>query len=298
MGATRLSAPVRLRANAKVNLFLRVLGRRRDGYHDVETILHGIGLFDELDVSPAPELSLEVRAAARLPGELPDLRDNLVLEAAALLRDRPALGARIVLTKGVPLGAGLGGGSADAAATLVALDRLWHGGRRGASLLELAARLGSDVPFFLAGGSALATGRGERVRPVPAPGALWFVLGLSRAPLSTADVYAVFDELGDREGPSPAPMAEALASGDPARIGGLVHNDLEPAAIALRPELRDKKEVLLADGLLGAGVSGSGPSLFGVAADETAARASGRRLQSLFDAVVVTSSRSRAVELE
>jgi len=142
---------LRVRAPAKVNLYLRVLGRRRDGYHDLETVFHTVGLFDDLSFSTAPRLSL---ASSGVPS--PGGDDNLCLKAARLLlvRTRKRLGAKIRLHKRIPTGAGLGGGSADAAACLVGLNRLWRLGLDRPVLARLAARLGSDVPFFLGGGAS------------------------------------------------------------------------------------------------------------------------------------------------
>jgi len=164
---------VSTRAPAKVNWTLEVLGRRPDGYHEVRTILQTVDLCDQVRVSPAGSLELVPTGPAVVggppPAEVPAV-ENLAYRAAALLRDRAgvsALGARIELAKAIPVGAGLGGGSSDAAATLRALDRLWEMGLPPAALARLGAELGADVPFFLFGGTALARGRGDDVAPLP-----------------------------------------------------------------------------------------------------------------------------------
>ncbi|MGH2729323.1 MAG: 4-(cytidine 5'-diphospho)-2-C-methyl-D-erythritol kinase, partial [Actinomycetota bacterium] len=228
-----------MRAHAKLNLYLRVLSRRRDGYHEIVTILHGIDLADDLEVADGRTGEINLVADR-------DLEPNLVVVAARRLMTRieGGAGASIRLTKRIPVGAGLGGGSADAAATLVALNELWDAGLDRSALMEVAAEVGSDVPYFLIGGTALATGRGEKVRPLDAPAAMWFVLGLSDDPLMTSAVYDRYDELPLVEGPSPATMIAALGAGDVEAVGSLLSNDLERVAIDLRPELAAKKAVL------------------------------------------------------
>lgn len=289
---------VALRANAKVNLWLRVVGRRADGYHDIETIFHGIGLADDLWITPAdsPDVGVEVEFDAGDGGPLPAPSDNLAARAAVELANDcgrpPGVGIRIL--KRIPVGGGLGGGSADAAAVLVGLNRLWALGRRPHELAELGARLGSDVPFCLSGGSARATGRGDQLTPIAAPRELWFVLGIARAHLLTRDVYA-------RSRPSPGgtnveEMVSALRAGDAAGIGARLHNGLEPAIFQARPELEAAKEAVLRAGAAGACVSGSGPTILGLARDEDHAHSLAAGIERLFSRVVVASSRRLGVE--
>jgi 4-diphosphocytidyl-2-C-methyl-D-erythritol kinase len=276
---------IALHAHAKLNLYLRVVGRRPDGYHAIETILHGIDVADDLEVvgDPTGVITLETDH---------DLEPNVVVVAAERLAARTGTGdgASIRLTKRIPVGAGLGGGSADAAATLVALIDLWDADLDRTALMEVAADVGSDVPYFLIGGTALATGRGEKVSALDAPKPMWFVLGLSDEPLMTADVYDHFDELPPEDGPSPAQMIAALRGGDVAAIGSLVSNDLARAAVDLRPELAVKKAVLADAGALGVCVSGSGPTVFAVAADATHATSIAKAVAGDFDRVLVVRS--------
>lgn len=287
------SETLHLTTSAKVNLFLSVLGRRGDGYHELQGIFHSIDLVDDLVAGPLDdEIQLQVgsESGAQL---LPERSENLVYRAALALRDRTGtrLGARLHLTKRIPIGSGLGGGSSNAAGALLALDRLWDVHLDQASLLELAADLGSDVPFCLGGGTSLVTGRGEQLAQLPPPPTLfWFVLGLSDEPLLTQEVYAALapEEIGVEQ--SPAPMTMALAAGDVAEVAALLSNDLQGPAFRARPELADKKEALLEAGALGAGLSGSGPSLFGVVPDRQSAQAVAREVAGSFDRVVVACS--------
>ena len=175
-----------LQTSAKVNLVLEVLGKRPDGYHEIATVMQTVDLFDRLTLEAAPTISLETDDSA-----LPADERNLIVRAALLLRQVSGVeaGARMRLRKRIPVAAGLGGGSSDAAATLWGLNRLWGLRWPRARLSELAGRLGMDVPFFLTGGPALATGRGERVERLPAAGGYALVLVNPRVPLSTVEVY-------------------------------------------------------------------------------------------------------------
>jgi 4-diphosphocytidyl-2-C-methyl-D-erythritol kinase len=285
---------VRVRAYAKLNLFLRVIGRRADGYHEVETLYHGISLADELEVAPGSDgVTLWTRGG---PGGLPPGDENLVVRAAHRLRARcRAQGARIGLHKHIPVGAGLGGGSADAAAALAALNELWSCGLGAADLSALAAELGSDVPFCLVGGSALGTGRGELLRTLDAPTALWFVLGISTRPLMTADVYRLWRaSRAPQEGLSA--IVAALRSGDARAVAAHVHNDLEDVVMELRPELGAKRRALEEAGALAACVSGSGPTLFALASGEAHAGALAGAVAGRFDRVEVVASAPVGIE--
>jgi len=196
-----------VRAPAKINLFLRVGALRRDGYHSIRTLFHAIGLFDELRFSPAARLSLATAGLSSPRGA-----GNLVMRAAELLRRETGCrpGGRIVLRKRIPAGAGLGGGSSDAAAALVGLNRLWRLGLPRRRLLALAARLGSDVPFFLHGaGAAVGTGRGDRLRPVPSRLRAWACILKPSFGVSTKDAYAALDRVRARR-PSPAASLRAV----------------------------------------------------------------------------------------
>ena len=294
-----LPAGLRARAAAKVNLALLVGPRRADGYHELVTVFQSVALWDELEVDAVPEATLELAVEG---APLPANEGNLVLMAArelnrwmAARRDprRPAIGARFRLRKGIPIAAGLGGGSADGAAALLALDRLWGLGLPLGDLSAIAAELGSDVPFCLTGGTALATGRGERLRPIAEAGSWSWVLGIARTGLPTPAVYRRYDELGlgRRLTPSAADgVLGALADGDPARLAAELVNDLEAAAFHLRPELARAKQRMLDGGALGAVLSGSGPTMLGLAADEAHARRVARAVRDAFDHVTVVRS--------
>ena len=278
-----------VRVPAKVNLQLAVGPVRADGYHDVVTVYHAVSLFDEVTVAPAERDSIAVTGEGS--GSVPADGSNLAARAAAALlraagpgaQDAPGLAIRIA--KRIPVAAGLAGGSADAAATLVACNELWSTGLSQQELGELAAGIGSDVAFGLLGGTAIGVGRGERVTPALASGTFHWVLAFATGGLSTADVYAACDRIrasGGRRGhpdpapvPAPAPdnaLMAAVRSGDPAELGPLLSNDLQPAAISLRPRLRRALAAGRELGALGAMISGSGPTCAFLAQDRRHAR--------------------------
>jgi 4-diphosphocytidyl-2-C-methyl-D-erythritol kinase len=196
-----MSRGLELQTNAKTNLLLRVLGRRADGYHELETIFHTLSLADTVSIAPTTGDDIEVvmHAEATTEGELPLAADNLVSAAARKLMEAggQSHGVRIEIVKRIPIGAGLGGGSGNAAGVLEALNEMWGLGLDSATLAELALDIGSDVPYCLTGGTALATGRGEKTTALPAPVTLWFALGLSNESLLTRDVYEEFDSYRD-----------------------------------------------------------------------------------------------------
>ena len=292
---------VRLRTHAKVNLFLSVLGRRADGYHEVETILHAVDLYDDIDVAlkTEPGVVVEMRAVGGLSGPLPEARDNLITKAAESLATigEMKLGAYVRVTKRIPIGAGLGGGSGNAAGALVVFAELWELGLERGDLLRFAAELGSDVSYCLLGGTALATARGEVLTPLPRFDPMWFVLAGMSYPLHTRDVY---EALGSgptgADRPGSAPMTLALGAGDIEEVATLLHNDLEPAAFSLRPELESNKAALLQGGALGACMSGSGPTMFGIARDADHAREIAARVEGHFDWLRVVESRSECIQ--
>jgi 4-diphosphocytidyl-2-C-methyl-D-erythritol kinase len=291
---------VRLRTHAKINLFLSVRPRRADGYHDIDTIFHAIDLSDDMELRPRLDTEIDVRMASGtgVQGGMPVREDNLVFRAAMLLARHAGVeaGARIDVTKRVPIGAGLAGGSANAAGALIGLNELWAAGLKPRDLQNLAQELGSDVPYCLVGGTARGTGRGEVLFPLTVRAELWFVLGLSRESLATTDVYRTWDELPPGPETTGASMVEALETGTAKKVGLLLHNDLEAAAFRIRPELVQKKELLLRAGALGACLSGSGPTLVGLAGDERHAREIAARVASGFDRAAVASSRAVGVQ--
>jgi 4-diphosphocytidyl-2-C-methyl-D-erythritol kinase len=291
---------VRFRTYAKLNLHLRVGGRRRDGYHDIDTILCGIDLFDELEFGAPSEgiVTVDVSPGDGIdPATLPQPAENLVSIAAAALAERGAGDRRVAvkLEKNVPIGAGLGGGSANAAGALIALNEMWKLELDAAALSSIAQTIGSDVPYCLVGGTARATSRGERVTRVSVTTDMCFVLGVSKQPLSTHNVYAAWDKVGV-SGPDSTAMTRALGAGDVEQVAKLLHNDLEPPAFSIRPELSDRKAAMTEAGALGSAMSGSGPTIFGVARDSNHAASIGASLQSTFDRVLIVSPHAVCVE--
>ncbi len=250
-----------LNAAAKVNLALEILSRRPDGYHEIATVMQTVDLSDRLVLEEAD--SLEVRTSA--PGVPSDER-NLAYRAAAALRQAAGIeyGARITLDKRIPVAAGLGGGSTDAAATLVGLNRLWGLRWPVERLEELAVGLGMDVPFFLRGGAAMATGRGERLRPLSGA-ALALVLVNPRFAVSTADMYGRVTPSMYSDGGRARDAASALETRRSSRVARTLYNGLEVAARAAYPQIGHMQAALVAAGALGAAMSGSGPTVFGVA---------------------------------
>lgn len=294
------SVGIRVRTHAKLNLFLRVVGRRPDGYHEIESIFHGISLGDEVSVQLTEDDQIDV---VMHNGDGPafkeiELENNLAYLAAQSLLKRgiTGTGLRIDIRKTIPVAGGLGGGSANAAGVLVALNELWEAQLGTEDLNDVGASVGSDVPYCLVGGTMLATARGEKLTSLPSPRDLHFVLGISETPLLTKDVYDRWDFLGAEHGDAGTSMTLALGSGDPAEVGQFLHNDLEAAAFSLRPELQDAKDAIAEAGALGAGLTGSGPTVFGVAADAEHANEIASKIQGRFDRVEVAHTAQRCVE--
>jgi len=290
---------VRLRTFAKINLFLRVIGLRRDGFHEVETILHGIDLFDEIDIEPATDgVNVTMELVEGITGTLPPSGENLIDRAARALVEGlgSTHGAVVHVKKGIPIGAGLGGGSGNAAGALVTLAEMWDLDLARDKLVALAGQLGADVPYCIDGGTALATGRGEQLTPLANIKPMWFVLGGSSQPLLTREVYGSWDSTRPPQDESGAALLTlALGAGDAAEVAALLHNDLERPAFSLRPELEDKKQALVDAGALGASMSGSGPTLYGLVENEGSARALARKVEGTFDWVRVVTSQARCI---
>jgi 4-diphosphocytidyl-2-C-methyl-D-erythritol kinase len=282
------SDSVTARVPAKVNLQLSVGPLREDGYHDLVTVFHAVSLFDEVAVTRADRNSVVVTGEGG--PAVPLGPANLAVRAAAALaraagrRGKGAGGVRIEIRKRIPVAAGLAGGSADAAAALVACNELWRTGLSPAELAEIGARIGSDVPFSLAGGTAVGLGRGDRLTTALVSGSYQWVLAFGATGLPTPDVYAACDRLRaarrTKDGqpvavPEPRLSTElmaALRSGDPAAVGPLLTNDLQPAALSLQPLLRRALQAGREHGALGAIVSGSGPTCAFLARSAEAAR--------------------------
>jgi 4-diphosphocytidyl-2-C-methyl-D-erythritol kinase len=267
------SGGVRVRVPAKVNLHLGVGPLRADGYHELHTVYHAISLYDEVTARRGDTLSMTMEGEGT--GELALDGSNLLLRAARALADRAGVPAyaRLHLRKQIPLAAGLAGGSADAAAALVACDALWGLGLAREELAVIAAGLGADVPFLLYGGTALGTGYGEQISPVLAHGGAWhWVVGLAGDGLSTPEVYRELDrqrQAGQAPPPLPAPDAllAALRQRDPSVLAGALGNDLAPAALALRPPVQSVLDAGAAAGALAGLVTGSGPTCVFLAGD-------------------------------
>jgi 4-diphosphocytidyl-2-C-methyl-D-erythritol kinase len=271
---------VEVDAPAKLNLFLEILGRRADGYHDIESLMVTVDLYDTLTFADDPSGRITLRTD---DPNLPTGAENLVVKAAEALRHKTGCdrGASIALRKQIPAQAGLAGGSSDAAATLVALDRLWNLKTNPGTLDALAGSVGSDVAFFQHGPSAVCRGRGEVVEPFPLPGPLTFVLVCPPFGVGTADVYA---RLTPPERPRPiGPFLEALASGDTRAIGTHLFNRLQPIAETLCPDLQKIRDALTSVGfhLDGHLMSGSGSADVWLAPSPDAAQVAAARLATL-----------------
>jgi 4-diphosphocytidyl-2-C-methyl-D-erythritol kinase len=245
-----------------VNLHLSVGARRPDGFHDVTTVFQAVSLYDDVTATGGTD-DITCTVSGEGAGEIPTDSGNLAVAAALRLAVTAGVDAGVALrlVKSIPAAAGMAGGSADAAAALVACDALWQTGMTREDLNAIGATLGSDVPFALHGGSALGVGRGEQVSPVLVRGQFHWVLALADRGLPTASVY----EEHDRGDPQPERDADgvlaALRAADAVALGRALHNDLQPAAIRLRPALRKTLDAGMERGALGAVVSGSGPTV-------------------------------------
>lgn len=275
-------------ARAKINLTLEVLGKRPDGYHEVKMIMQSIELHDYLEFSPTTgEITLTVEGDEGVPsGE-----QNLVYRAAVLLRNFRGIrqGANIHLKKYIPVAAGLAGGSADAAAALIALNEMWGAGLTLSGLMGLGEQLGSDIPFCLLGGTALACGRGERVERLPACPGLGVVLVKPPFGLSTARVYQSFKQEFSIKKPDHQAMLSAIENNNSHAVGSRLVNMLEPVAIKLQPAIAVIKEKLLQAGAMGVLMSGSGPTVYGLTPDLDTANTVAARYNRRDERIIVTS---------
>lgn len=267
---------VRVRVPSKVNLALRVGETTPDGYHRLGTVFQALSLSDEVLAERAPAGSFRLAFRGEGAAFLPTDDTNLAMRAAKLLaRTHHHLddaGVSLVVRKRIPVAGGMAGGSADAAAVLVACNELWGLGADAHELSRLGAELGADVPFMLHGGTALGTGRGDVLEPVPTRGTYHWTLALSHSGLSTPTVFKEFDRLG---GPLstdvPGALLESLAAGDVAGVGAALVNDLQRAAVEQQPTLANTLAIGLEAGALGAVVSGSGPTCAFLSASDEAA---------------------------
>ncbi|QGQ20166.1 4-(cytidine 5'-diphospho)-2-C-methyl-D-erythritol kinase [Cellulomonas sp. JZ18] len=261
---------VRVRAPGKVNLSLRVGPLGADGYHPVSTVFQAVSVYEEVVARPAEDF--RVSAEGPQAGAVPTDESNLALRAARAVAAHAGVddAAHLHLVKGVPVAGGMAGGSADAAAALLACDQLWGTGLSRDELVAIAAELGSDVPFALVGHTAVGTGRGHLLTPALSRGEFHWAFAVQDRGLPTADVYRELDELrGPAAGPltdeDDVPLMQALLAGDAAALGAALHNDLEPAALELDPGLAEPLAVATDAGALGVVVSGSGPTVAALA---------------------------------
>jgi len=270
LGAT---GPVKVRVPAKINLHLGVGPVRQDGFHELNTVYHAIALHDELSARRGDTLAITMEGEGA--GELALDESNLAIRAARVLARHTGVPAhaRLHLRKQIPVAAGLAGGSADAAAALVACDALWGTGMSRDDLAAIAAEIGSDVPFLVYGGTALGTGRGESISPVLARPSTWhWVVAVAEGGLATPAVYAELDRLrGSHAAPRPLGSTDdllaALRQRDPEVLADALGNDLQAAALSLRPALADVLKAGRAAGALAGLVSGSGPTCVFLAED-------------------------------
>ena len=254
---------VTVRVPAKINIALQVGPARADGFHELQTIYHAVSLYDGITVAEAAEGSgISIVCTHE---DVPLDNRNLAWKAAELLAAKAgrAPDVAIRIDKGIPVAGGMAGGSADAAGTLIAINELWELNYSKEELQEIAAELGSDVPFCIAGGTQLGQGRGELLSPVLAKGSFDWVIATSQAGLSTPAVYAKLDEIRpDAEMPRiPDDVVAALRTNDAKALGLVLHNDLQAPAIVLKPSLQRTIEAGIEAGALGALVSGSGPTV-------------------------------------
>ncbi|MCV6986048.1 4-(cytidine 5'-diphospho)-2-C-methyl-D-erythritol kinase [Mycobacterium shinjukuense] len=255
---------VTVRVPGKVNLYLAVGDRREDGYHELTTVFHAVSLVDDVTVRNADVLSLAVvgEGADKLPTD----ERNLAWRAAELMAEHVgrAPDVSIIINKSIPVAGGMGGGSADAAAVLVAMNSLWELNVPRRDLRMLATRLGSDVPFALHGGTALGTGRGEELATVLSRNTFHWVLAFADGGLPTPAVFTELDRLREVGAPprlaEPGPVLAALAAGDPQQLAPLLGNELQAAAVSLDPALRRALRAGAEAGALAGIVSGSGPT--------------------------------------
>jgi 4-diphosphocytidyl-2-C-methyl-D-erythritol kinase len=268
------SSSVTVRVPAKVNLQLSVGPLRRDGFHGLATVFQAVDLADEVIARARDTAGITLTMSGEGEGSLPLDSGNIAYRAAALLAGRAGIDAAVDLHihKSIPIAGGMAGGSADAAGALLACDALWRLSTPRDVLMDLAAELGSDVPFALHGGTAIGTSRGEQLTPVLSRGSFHWVFALAERGLSTPDVYAECDRLRE-DRPVPDPyisdnLMHAVRAGDAMLLGKALHNDLQSAALALRPVLGQVLEVGEDYGALGGVVSGSGPTCAFLTRDE------------------------------
>lgn len=258
---------VRVKANAKINLTLDALAKRPDGFHEVEMIMTTLELADYIEVQAREDEAIVIETTS---GLIPNDQQNLCFKVAALLRSRYGItsGVTITIEKNIPVAAGLAGGSADAAATFQALNKLWDLNLSEATLQELGAEIGSDVPFCILNTTALATGRGEKLEPLPAPPKCWVVLAKPQVGLSTAEVYGAL-KIAEAPHPDTQKMRQALETQDYELMCATLGNSLEAVSLQLCEQIQQIKHVMEQSGADGVLMSGSGPTVFAFTQSES-----------------------------
>lgn len=288
-----MSNSVRVSAPGKINIFFAVGQLREDAYHDVASVYQALNLREEIEVAVADEWQVEVsgQVSADQLASVPQNDSNLAIRAAKLIAREAGIEEptplKIQITKNVPVAGGMGGGSADAAAALLAVDELWCTGVAGEKIWKAATELGADVPFALIGGTAIGTGKGEELQAINGVKKFHWVLVVSNDGLSTPSVYQKLDAIRAERGENiraprnldvPIQLIEALQSGDAHQLAASLRNDLQEAAIAMRPELGELINLGVAAGALAGMVSGSGPTVAFLVADAPAAQAVANKL--------------------
>lgn len=275
-----------LKGNAKINLTLDVLYKRTDGFHQVEMIMQAVELADILSLEE--KHSGNINITTNLP-YLPCDQRNLAYQAVRLVKDTYKIkqGVHISLEKNIPMSAGLAGGSTDAASVLLGLNTLWDLGLSLEQLEVLGAKLGSDVPFCLRGGTMLATGRGEILTPLAPLPACYVVLAKPRISVSTAWVYGKYRKEAVLQHPDTAGVQQALEQGDLSAVVSRLNNVLESVTIAEYPQIKKLKESMIQYGAMASLMSGSGPTVFGLVADKNQAEYIAEKLRGQSDAEIM-----------
>lgn len=270
---------IKIAAPAKINLFLEILGKRPDGYHEIETVMQGISLYDYIYLENHEK---DVEFTCSNP-KLTVGEDNLVLRAVRLFQKETNIfrGVKIHLDKRIPIGAGLGGGSSDAAATLSGLNTLWKVGYDEEKLMSLAEKLGSDTPFFVLGNTAICKGRGEVVTPYTLPVKYNYIIVYPRFEVSTATVYKNFEIVLTKDLKDVSFFLQSLSSGSPERLGSCLYNRLEEVVFRLYPDIERIKKTLAKFNFCGILISGSGSALYGLCKEEGDSKEIERQIEAL-----------------
>lgn len=276
-------------ANAKINLSLDVLGIREDGYHEVRMLMQSIGLADRITLNPMPSgISLRTNRAY-----LPCDSRNLAYRAAELFFNETGVagGVQIYVSKRIPVSAGLAGGSTDAAAVLIGMNQLFKTGLSRRRLCEIGAKIGSDIPFCILGGTALAYGRGEQLKRLPPLPKVYLVLVKPPINISTPKIYGEYDRCEVAQRPETDRLIEQIKAKDVDGVAAGMVNVLEPVCESFEPRISDIRKQLLDCGAIGARMSGSGPTVFGIFKTYEEAVAAAERMRGNGDEVIVTSTR-------